>query len=46
MKRFPEECTDEKLYEKYGLRDEEIEYVDSMIKPMELCRDCGDRVRL
>lgn len=27
--------TDEMLYEKYGITDEEIEFIDSMIKPME-----------
>lgn len=29
------EWTDEMLYERYGLTDEEIEYVESQIKPME-----------
>lgn len=28
--------TDEKLYEKYGLTDDEIDYIDLMIRPMEL----------
>ena len=26
--------TDEALYKKYGLSEEEIEFIDSMIKPM------------
>lgn len=30
--------TDEMLYEKYGITDEEIEFIESMIRPMELDR--------
>jgi site-specific DNA-methyltransferase (adenine-specific) len=33
---FTEEWTDEKLYEKYGINAEEIEFIESMIRPMEL----------
>ena len=32
---FNEEWTDEKLYKKYGLTQDEINYIESMIKPME-----------
>lgn len=32
---FTEEWTDEKLYTKYGLTDEEINFIESMIRPME-----------
>ena len=32
---FNEPWTDEKLYTKYGLTEEEIEYIESMIRPME-----------
>lgn len=32
---FTQTWTDEKLYKKYGLTDEEIQFIDSMIKPME-----------
>lgn len=32
---FNKEWTDEKLYKKYGLKQEEINYIESMIKPME-----------
>ena len=32
---FNESWTDEKLYSKYGLTEEEIEYIESMIRPME-----------
>ena len=35
MQDFNEEWTDEKLYKKYGLSDEEIAYIESMIRPME-----------
>lgn len=33
---FNEEWTDEKLYAKYGITEEEIAFIDSMIRPMEL----------
>ena len=36
IQNFDEEWTDEKLYEKYGLTEEEIKFIDSMIRPMEL----------
>lgn len=32
---FDEEWTDEKLYKKYGLNEKEIEFIESMIRPME-----------
>ena len=32
---FTEEWTDEKLYAKYGLTEEEITFIESMIRPME-----------
>jgi site-specific DNA-methyltransferase (adenine-specific) len=32
---FNEEWTDEKLYKKYGLTEEEIAFIESMIRPME-----------
>ncbi len=35
MQDFNEEWTDEKLYKKYGLSEEEIAYIESMIRPME-----------
>jgi len=31
---FSKPWTDEKLYAKYGLTDEEIGFIESMIKPM------------
>lgn len=33
---FSEEWTDKKLYDKYGITEEEIEYIDRMIRPMDL----------
>ena len=33
---FTESWTDEKLYKKYGLTQEEINFIESMIRPMEL----------
>jgi len=36
MQDFKEPWTDEKLYAKYGLTQEEIEFIESVIKPMEL----------
>lgn len=36
MQDFSKPWTDEELYAKYGLTDEEIEFIESMIKPMEL----------
>lgn len=34
MQDFSKEWTDEDLYEKYGINDEEVAFIDSMIKPM------------
>jgi site-specific DNA-methyltransferase (adenine-specific) len=36
MQNFSENWTDEKLYKKYGLDEKEIEFIESMIRPMEL----------
>lgn len=33
---FSKQWTDEELYEKYGLNDEEIAFIESMIRPMDL----------
>lgn len=35
MQNFDEPWTDEKLYKKYDITDEEIEFIDSLIRPME-----------
>lgn len=32
---FSEPWTDEKLYQKYGISEDEIAFIDSMIRPME-----------
>ena len=37
---FSKPWTDEELYKKYGLTDDEIAFIDSMIRPMNL--DGGD----
>lgn len=39
MQDFNEEWTDEKLYKKYGLDADEIAFIESMIRPMELNND-------
>ena len=36
---FSKSWTDEELYEKYGLTDEEIDFINLMIKPMDLGGD-------
>ena len=36
---YTKSWTDEELYAKYGLTDEEISFIESMIKPMELGGD-------
>lgn len=36
MQNFNESWTDEKLYQKYGLTEEEIAFIESMIRPMDL----------
>ena len=36
---FSKSWTDEELYEKYGLTDDEIAFIESMIRPMELGGD-------
>lgn len=39
VQTWDREWTDEELYEKYGLTQDEIEYIESVIKPMELNGD-------
>ena len=36
---WTEEWNDEKLYQKYSLTDEEISFIESMIKPIEVGGD-------
>ncbi len=36
MQDFSEPWTDEKLYAKYGLTEEEVAFIESMVRPMEL----------
>jgi site-specific DNA-methyltransferase (adenine-specific) len=43
MQDFSETWTDEKLYKKYGLSADEITFIESMIRPMELMKtDASD----
>ena len=42
MQDFSRSWTDEELYAKYGLAEEEIAFIDSMIRPMELTGGDGD----
>lgn len=35
LQDFTRPWTDEELYAKYGLTDEEIQFIESMIRPME-----------
>ena len=35
IQNFDESWTDEKLYKKYGLTKDEIDFIESMIRPME-----------
>lgn len=41
LQDFSEPWTDEKLYKKYGLTADEIAFIESMIRPMELNDDSG-----
>ncbi|MCF8265558.1 MAG: hypothetical protein K9I71_10370 [Ignavibacteriales bacterium] len=36
---FTETWTDEKLYAKYGLTSEEIAFIESMIRPMDIAKN-------
>lgn len=38
MQDFSESWTDEKLYKKYGLSDDEVSFIESMIRPMEITK--------
>jgi site-specific DNA-methyltransferase (adenine-specific) len=40
MQDFSEPWTDEKLYKKYGLTQDEIVFIESTIRPMELKEEC------
>jgi len=39
---FSEPWTDEKLYKKYGLTEDEIAFIESMIRPMDLSQNGGE----
>ncbi|HOP05617.1 MAG TPA: Eco57I restriction-modification methylase domain-containing protein [Desulfobacteraceae bacterium] len=42
VQNFDEPWTDEKLYSKYGLNEEEIAFIESMIRPMDLTNNKSD----
>jgi site-specific DNA-methyltransferase (adenine-specific) len=42
IQNFNEEWTDEKLYQKYDISSEEIEFIDSLIRPMDLSQNVAD----
>lgn len=42
LQDFTEPWTDEKLYNKYGLTEDEIAFIESMIRPMELSQNVGE----
>lgn len=46
MQNFSKPWSDEKLYAKYGLSDDEIKFVEWMIRPMDLSGDTQDEVIL
>jgi site-specific DNA-methyltransferase (adenine-specific) len=41
MQNFDEPWTDEKLYKKYGLTEDEIAFIDNMIRPMDFTPNDG-----
>ncbi|AXI99338.1 site-specific DNA-methyltransferase (adenine-specific) [Cyclonatronum proteinivorum] len=41
LQNFDESWTDEKLYKKYGLTKDEIAFIESMIRPMDLSQNDG-----
>jgi site-specific DNA-methyltransferase (adenine-specific) len=42
LQNYDEPWTDEKLYKKYGLTKNEIGFIESMIRPMDLSQNSGD----
>lgn len=42
FENFSEPWTDEKLYKKYGLTNDEISFIESMIRPMDLTSNTND----
>jgi len=42
MQDFLEEWTDEKLYKKYNLTQEEISFIETMVRPMPLGDDLDE----
>jgi hypothetical protein len=42
IQNFEESWTDEKLYAKYGLTEQEVSFIDSMIRPMDFSQNQND----
>jgi site-specific DNA-methyltransferase (adenine-specific) len=42
LQDFSEPWTDEKLYKKYGLTEDEVAFIESMIRPMDLTTNESD----
>lgn len=42
IQNFNESWTDEKLYKKYSLTDDEINFIESMIRPLDLSQTEND----
>ena len=42
IQNFNESWSDEKLYKKYNLTKDEIDFIDSMIRPMDLTTNSYD----
>ncbi len=42
IQNFSESWTDEKLYKKYGITDDEVAFIESMIRPMDLAKPAPD----
>ena len=42
MQDFSESWTDEKLYKRYGLTEDEIAFIESMVRPMPACDETAD----
>ena len=42
IQKWDEKWSDKKLYKKYGLAKEEIAFIESMIRPLDLSKESGD----
>jgi site-specific DNA-methyltransferase (adenine-specific) len=42
MQKWDHIWTDEELYAKYGITDDEIDFIESMVRPMEMSGSNGE----